>query len=180
MERISVSTTAPGTVAGSSYWRWWHVNPLARARRVEERCCSQRNLRAGIVVSGNWTWRGGSNPNNKNRQNRRKHKRLIKDAEHPSGSERHAGICLPKAVDIVPRYGSKACWICWCGAGGHGGHRGTQTGPARSAILGVNEGALSYCGARDPEPPAARLRQKISQLVRGGQRAASWPRCAQR
>jgi len=34
-------------------------------------------------------------------------------------------------------------------------------------ILGVNEGALSYCGPRDPAAAAARLRQWIAQLVQG-------------
>ena len=33
-------------------------------------------------------------------------------------------------------------------------------------VLGVNEGTLSYCGARDPAA-AARLRQKIERLVQG-------------
>ena len=33
-------------------------------------------------------------------------------------------------------------------------------------VLGVNEGALSYCGPRDPAA-AARLRQKIERLVQG-------------
>jgi hypothetical protein len=33
-------------------------------------------------------------------------------------------------------------------------------------VLGVNESALSYCGSRDPAA-AARLRQKIEQLVQG-------------
>jgi hypothetical protein len=33
-------------------------------------------------------------------------------------------------------------------------------------VLGVNEGALNYCGPRDP-PAAVRLRQKIEQLVQG-------------
>jgi len=73
--------------------------------------------------------------------------------------------CLPKAVDIVPRYGRKACWIWLVWAGWAWGPIAYGDGALPNArVLGVNEGALSYCGVRDPAA-AARLRQKIEQLV---------------
>jgi len=151
------------------------VDPLLGARRSEGAMLLAEKSASSIVFSGNWTCAGGSNPNNKKpARNRSENKRLIKDARFHRQVRAARWDCLPKAVDIVPRYGRKACWI-WAGVGrvGMGGRSRTQTGPLPNArVLGVNEGALSYCGARDPAA-AARLRQKIEQLVRGARRAAA-------
>ena len=64
------------------------------------------------------------------------------------------------------RYGRQACWV-WLWAGWALGPIAYADGALPSArVLGVNEGALSYCGPRDPAA-AARLRQKIERLVQG-------------
>jgi len=68
----------------------------------------------------------------------------------------------------LPRYGRKACWVwlVWAGwAWGPIAHADDGARP-NARVLGVNEGALSYCGSRDPAA-AARLRQRIEQLVLG-------------
>ena len=65
------------------------------------------------------------------------------------------------------RYGPQACWVwlVWAGwALGPIAHADRALPNAR--VLGVNEGALSYCGPRDPAA-GARLRQKIEELVQG-------------
>jgi hypothetical protein len=65
------------------------------------------------------------------------------------------------------RYGRKARWVWLVWAGWAWGPIAHADGaPPNARVLGVNESALSYCGARDPAA-AARLRQKIEQLVQG-------------
>jgi len=67
----------------------------------------------------------------------------------------------------LPRYGRKACWVWLVWAGWAWGPIAHADGARPNArVLGVNEGALSYCGSRDPAA-AARLRQRIEQLVLG-------------
>ena len=74
---------------------------------------------------------------------------------------------MPKADDIVPRYGRKACWVwlvwaAWAVAPiAHG-----DGALPNARMLGVSESILSYCGSRDPAA-AERLRQKVKQLVQG-------------